>query len=77
MLIVFSCISEIRRTSSRCKFIPLSNPGRSLMEKEPNGVFFKFFKLLKIKNTGEQELIWAREKCMGQYMEFSLSFSDS
>jgi hypothetical protein len=36
------------------------------MEKELNGVFFKFFRLLKIENTGEQELARAREKSTGQ-----------
>jgi hypothetical protein len=43
----------------------------------PDRVFFKFFRLFKIENTGEQELARAREKSTGQYEEFPLSFSDS
>ena len=36
------------------------------LEMELNGVFFKFFRLLKIENTGEQELAGAREKSTGK-----------
>jgi hypothetical protein len=35
------------------------------MKKDPNGVFFKFFRLLKIENTSEKELAQAQEKSTG------------